>query len=148
MKTLDDKDYRLLNILKENAKLTTKQIAKKTGMPITTAHNRIKKLERSGIIERYSVIMSHKLLGDVIAYVLVSVMYHLPSGVVTDQAALAKKVRENEFVEEASIIAGRSDLLVKVRTKTVDGLNEFVIKFLRSIPGIERTETLVVLQSV
>ena len=148
MKTLDDKDYRLLNILKENAKLTTKQIAKKTGMPITTAHNRIKKLERSGIIERYSVIMSHKLLGDVIAYVLVSVMYHLPSGVVTDQAALAKKGRENEFVEEASIIAGRSDLLVKVRTKTIDELNEFVIKFLRSIPGIERTETLVVLQSV
>ncbi|MBI2576587.1 Lrp/AsnC family transcriptional regulator [Candidatus Woesearchaeota archaeon] len=148
MKNLDDKDYRLLNILKENAKLTTKQIAKKTGMPITTVHNRIKKLERTGIIEKYSVVMSHKLLGDVIAYVLVSVMYHLPSGVVTDQAALAKKVRENEFVEEASIIAGRSDLLVKVRTKTVDELNEFVIKFLRSIPGIERTETLVVLQSV
>ncbi|MBI2139761.1 Lrp/AsnC family transcriptional regulator [Candidatus Woesearchaeota archaeon] len=148
MKNLDDKDYRLLNILKENAKLTTKQIAKKTGMPITTIHNRIKKLERTGIIEKYSVVMSHNLLGDVMAYVLVSVMYHLPSGVVTDQAALAKKVRENEFVEEASIIAGRSDLLVKVRTKTVDELNEFVIKFLRSIPGIERTETLVVLQSV
>lgn len=148
MKNIDDKDYSIINVLKENAKLSTQQISAKTRIPITTVHNRIRKLESAGIIKGYTAVLDNKLMGDIIAFVLISVMYHLPNGKVFDQEELAGKVRNNEIVEEVNIITGATDLIVKVRTKTVDDLNNFVIRYLRSIPGIERTQTLVVLKSI
>lgn len=148
MKNLDDKDYSIINVLKENAKLSTQQISAKTRIPITTVHNRIRKLESAGIIKGYTAVLNNELMGDIIAFVMISVMYHLPNGKVLDQEELAEKVRSNEIVEEVNIITGATDLIVKVRTKTVDELNNFVIKYLRSIPGIEKTQTLVVLKSI
>ena len=148
MKSLDDKDYLILKELKEKAKSSTQQISKKTRIPITTVHNRIRKLESEGIIKGYTTVLDNKLLGDIIALVLITVMYHLPNGKVIDQEELALKIKINENVEEVDIITGATDLIVRVRTKTVDELNNFVIKYLRNIPGIERTQTLVVLKSV
>ena len=49
---MDEKDEKILKLLKENSKLTTQQISKKTLIPITTIHNRIKKLEKEGIIKK------------------------------------------------------------------------------------------------
>ena len=148
MKTLDDKDYTILNVLKQNAKLSTQKIAKKTRIPITTVHNRIRKLESAGIIKGYTAVLDNKLMGDITAFVLISVMYHLPNGKVINQEELAAKVKNNENVEEVNIITGATDFIVKIRTKTVDELNSFVTGYLRTIPGIERTQTLVVLKSV
>lgn len=148
MKNLDDKDYTILGVLKKNAKLSTQQIAKKTNIPITTIHNRMKKMESSGVIRGYTTVLNNELMGNVIAFVLISIMYHTPKGEVINQEELAKKVSKNEYVEEVNIITGATDLIVKVRTKTVDELNNFVIKYLRTIPGIERTQTLVVLKSI
>ena len=132
MKTLDDKDYIILNVLKENAKLSTQKIAKKTKIPITTVHNRIRKLESVGIIKGYTAVLDNKLMGDIIAFVLISVMYHLPNGKVINQEELAAKVKNNENVEEVNIITGATDFIVKVRTKTVDELNSFVTGYLRT----------------
>jgi DNA-binding Lrp family transcriptional regulator len=148
MKTVDEKDEKVLEALREHARWSTQKIAKKTGIPITTVHNRIKKLEDSGILKGYTTVLDEKLLGNVVAYVLINVSYHLPDKSVLDQEFLAKKIMDNTRVEEANIIAGSSDLLVKVRAKNIDELNTFVVKYLRSVPGIESTQTLVVLKSV
>ena len=51
---MDKKDKTILELLNENSKLTTSQISKKTIIPITTVHNRIKKLEKEGIITGYT----------------------------------------------------------------------------------------------
>jgi len=148
MKNLDDKDYTILNVLKKNAKFSTQQIAKKTNIPITTIHNRMKKMESSGVIMGYTTVLNNELMGNVIAFVLISIMYHTFKGEVINQEELAKKISKNENVEEVNIITGATDLIVKVRTKTVDDLNNFVTKYLRTVPGIDKTQTLVVLKSV
>ena len=148
MKTLDDKDHIILNVLREHAKWSTQQISKKTRIPITTVHNRIRKLESSGIIKGYTTILDDKLTGDINSFVMIYVMYHLPDGKVINQEELAAKIRANKYVEEVNIITGATDLIAKVRTKTIDELNDFVIKYLRSISGIDRTQTLVVLKSI
>ena len=57
---MDDKDEQILQILKENSKLSTHQISKKTRIPITTVHNRIKKLKKEEIIKKYSIIIDKK----------------------------------------------------------------------------------------
>ena len=63
MITIDDKDKAILNVLIENSKLSYRQIAKKLGFSSVTVMNRIKRLEDSGIIKSYSVVLDHDKLG-------------------------------------------------------------------------------------
>ncbi|MBW2963913.1 Lrp/AsnC family transcriptional regulator, partial [Candidatus Woesearchaeota archaeon] len=73
---LDKKDLRILDELKADAKLTTGQIAKKLNIPVTTVHNRIKKLEKLGVVEGYTAKVDYKKLGKPItAYIMMTVMY-------------------------------------------------------------------------
>lgn len=146
---IDEKDLRILDELKKNAKLTTHQIAKKTFIPITTIHNRIRKLEEKGIIKGYTLVLDHKQLGkNILAYVLVTVNYMLPSGKKINQEGIAKNIKKMQGVEEVDIMTGETDILVKVRLKDIDELNNFIIKKLREIDGIDKTRTMIVMSSV
>lgn len=143
---MDKKDKLILDLIKENCRLTTKQISKKLNIPITTIHNRIKKLEKGGIIKGYKTILDNKKLGkSIAAYILITVDYKLLKGMKTTQQELTKKLRNHEFVEEATMVTGRSDVIVKVRVSDIDQLNNFVTKYLRNINGVDKTETAVIL---
>ena len=144
---LDRKDLLILDELKANAKLTTGQISRKLRIPVTTVHNRIKKLEKDGVVKGYTVIVDHKKLGrPVVAFILISVMYVLPgSGKKIRQDVLAVKLRKFEEVEEVNIMAGVTDIMIKVRVGSVDDLNDFIIKKLRSVDGVDKTQTMMVL---
>ena len=63
------------------------------------------------------------------------------------QQELAHKLRQHEFVDDISIIAGTSDIIVKIRTQDISQLNGFVTKYLRNIEGVEGTQTSVILES-
>ena len=146
---MDKKDEKILELLKENSKLTTQQISKKTLIPITTVHSRIKKLEREGIINKYSLKLDHKKLGkNISAYVHIVVDYKSLKEIKMSQHDLAKKLRQYEFVEEAAMVTGGTDIIIKVRVKNVDDLDFFVTKYLRNINGIEKTQTMVILNEL
>ncbi|MFH1064614.1 MAG: Lrp/AsnC family transcriptional regulator [Candidatus Woesearchaeota archaeon] len=144
--TLDKKDLQILDELCENAKLTTGQIAKRLRIPVTTVHNRIKKLEKLGVITGYTVKLDHTKLGKpMMAYILISVMYTLPNGKKIEQDELARKIKKFPEAEEVIITAGVTDIMVKVRVGTVEELNEFIIKKLRSVDGVDKTQTMIAL---
>jgi len=146
---MDEKDEKILMLLKENSKLTTHQISKKTLMPITTVHNRIKKLEKEGIIEGYTIRLNNKKIGrPIAAYVHIVVDYKLMKEKKISQHELAKKLKQREFVEEASMVAGPTDIIIKVRVKDIEELDNFVTKYLRNVEGIEKTQTMVVLNEI
>jgi len=146
---LDEKDLQVLEELKENAKRTTSQISKRVNLPITTVHNRIKKLEKLGIIKRYTVELDYKKLEKpVAAYVMVQVIYMLPSGIKVMQEDVAKHIKTLPGVELVELLTGGTDILVKVRVKDVDELNDFIIRKLRKIEGVDKTQTMVVLSKM
>lgn len=143
---LDNKDKNILDALKENSRLSTQQIAKKIFIPITTVHNRIKKLEKEGIIKKYTVILDNKKIGkQITAYVLIVVDYISLKEANLTQHQLAKKIKENPNVEEIAIVTGGTDILLKVRVSDIDELDSFITKYLRNTGGVEKTQTLVVL---
>ena len=149
MYNFDEKDIDILNLLNKDAKLTSLQISKKTGIPATTIHNRIKKMEANGIILRYSIVTDTKKLGMKIkAYIMVCVEYMTPAGKKISQTELAQEIKEYPLVDEVSIITGGTDILVKVHSKDIDELNDFIINKLRSIDGVAKTDTMVVLSEV
>ena len=143
---MDEKDEKILKLLRENSKLTSQQISKKLLIPITTIHNRIKKLEKEGIIKRYTLELDNKKLGkDIAAYINIVVDYRLLKEKNLSQHELARKLKQHEFVEEAAMITGGTDLIIKVRVKNLDQLDNFVTKYLRNIEGVEKTQTMVIL---
>lgn len=146
---MDKKDEKILELLRENSKLTTNQISKKLLIPITTVHNRIKKLEKEGIIKKYTVEFDNKKLGkNLAAFIHITVDYKLLKEMKISQQDLAKKIKQNESVEEAAMVTGVTDIIIKVRVKDVDELDYFVTKHLRNIEGIEKTQTMVILNEI
>jgi DNA-binding Lrp family transcriptional regulator len=143
---LDDKDFKILEVLKENSKLSTQQISKKTLIPITTIHHRIKKLEKQGIIKGYTVLLDNKKLDKGLsAYILITVDYNILKQKKTTQHDLAKKLINLKQVEKSEVVAGGTDIIIKVRVKDIDEMDNFVTKDIRNIEGIEKTQTMIVL---
>ena len=146
---IDEKDVRILDALRDNSKMTTQQISRKLMIPVTTVHNRIKKMERMGVITGYTARVDYKKLGkDILAYVLVKVYYKTPDGKKIDQEMLAKEISKNPTVEEVHIMAGETDIIAKIRVKSIEELNGVIIRELRNLEGVDKTHTMVVLSSI
>ncbi len=145
---LDEKDIKILDILKSDSKLSTQKIARKTLIPITTVHNRIKKLEKEGFIKKYTIVLDYNKLGKpILAFILANVSYNYFNQDFKQQD-LANRIQKLSAVEEVAIVAGDIDLIIKIRVKSLEELNNFVINKLRNLKGINKTRTMIVLQDL
>lgn len=145
---LDKKDHKILDILKKNSKLTSRRISKKLRIPITTVHNRIKKLEKLGIIKGYTVVLDYKKLDrGILSFILVTIVYVLPDGKKIKQEEVARKIKKTG-ASEVFIVTGGTDIIVRVRAKDIDDLNNYIINKLRNIEGVDKTKTMIVLNEV
>jgi DNA-binding Lrp family transcriptional regulator len=146
---LDKKDLRILEILKENSKLTTHMISKRTGIPITTIHNRIKKMQKQGVIKNYTLNLNHKKLGKpVLAFVFINPNYRILREKKITQKGLIDNISKIPSVEEIYHITGRYDIVAKVRAKDIEELNDLILDFLEKNYAITKTETMIVLSGI
>jgi len=145
---VDNKDRIIIAELIKDSRQTTSRLSKKLNIPITTIHNRIKKLIKTGVIINYTLNLDHNQLGRPIpAYIGVTINYNVPEEKI-NQAEIAKKIKELDGVYETYIMTGGSDILVKVLTKDIADLNEFVTNRLRNIKGIDKTQTAIILKEL
>lgn len=145
---IDQKDREIITELINNSRQTVGQLGKKLGMPPTTIHNRIKKLENDGIIRNYTADIDYKKLGrPVMAFVGITVNYNV-EGKKIKQPEIAKQIKKLEGVREVTILTGGLDIIVKVMAKDIDDLNELVTEKLRDIDGVDKTQTMIVLTQV
>ena len=147
--TLDATDNKIISALKENSKQPYRMIAKKLLMPITTVHHRIRKLEKGGVIKKYTIQLNNKIIGnDVCAYLLLKVDYTSLTKKNITQQQLALKLKHRPEVEDIALITGLRDIILKVRTKSVEDLNQLVTRDLRNVIGVKSTETMLVLDEL
>ncbi|MFH0737755.1 MAG: Lrp/AsnC family transcriptional regulator [Candidatus Micrarchaeota archaeon] len=143
MHGLDDKDFAILETLREDSSRSIQKIAKKTGIPIATVHHRLKKLKAEGIITRYTIVMDKAKLGKkLVAHVLVKAM---PK---TDHIALLEKLMKHEFVEDGSAISGGFDVLLKIRVADVEELDQYVLRHLRTYDEIASSDTMIAFRNM
>lgn len=146
---IDNKDRRILSLIIQDSSLSNREISEKLQIPITTVHNRIKKMERKEIIKKYTAQLDEKKLGYPIpAYIFITVDYALPNGEKLDQEGLAKKLRSLDEVTDCAILTGETDIIIRVRTEDVPSLNDFVINKLRKFDGIGDTKTAIILNEI
>lgn len=152
--SLDYLDTQIIDLLRKNARLKTSEIAKKLGRPRTTVVQRIKKLEKAGIIRSYTISVKPNALGyNYYAYIAIKVRKGLTGKL--DQHELAKKLvsesrnrDELPMIEEAVIVTGAYDILLRVWIRSWEELSRYLLKYLPSIEEIESTETFMVLRRV
>ena len=141
MMELNETDVKILQGLLEDARFSSRQIAKKVGVSVGTVLARIKKMEREGIIKNYSALLDHEKLG-----------YQLT--VVTEITVSKGRLVETEK-EIAKIpnvcsvydVTGLTDAVLIAKFKGREELGQFT-KRLLALPYIERTNTHVVLSTV
>lgn len=138
---LDSKDLLILEHLERDASPTTKKLAAMLGMPQTTVHNRIRKLKQSGAIKKYVAVLNYaKLNKPLTAYVLIDIAYE-----VHDE--ISKKLAAMPFVTEVNAVTGANDIMIKVRAKDAEELGSILLRNLKRIGGVARTETMLVLET-
>jgi Lrp/AsnC family leucine-responsive transcriptional regulator len=138
---LDSTDLEILELLQTNCKQPLATIGAEVGLSAPAVVERIHKLEDSGVIQGYSALIDARCVGlDVTAFI----------GLSTDGASGIKEV-EAEVLEvpevlECHHVTGGHTLLLKVKTQNTSSL-EALIDRVRSMAGVVRTETMVVLSS-
>ncbi|MBI4019107.1 MAG: Lrp/AsnC family transcriptional regulator [Candidatus Aenigmarchaeota archaeon] len=143
---IDKKDENILSVLKRNARLSMQALSKKLNMPTTTVYNRIKKMEEDGVIEQYTVKLNEQKIGKTItAYIGIVFNYEeLKKNRIT-QHEIARQCREKENVQLADVITGGNDMIIKVTARDVNEMDRFVTSYIQNFPGVERTNTMIVL---
>jgi len=143
MYELDEKDMVILDTLKKNSQLSIGKISRKTGIPVATVHNRIKKMKANGVISAYTIKVNPEKLGrKMVAYVLVKATQK------TDQATMLKEISKHAFVEYCSMVTGEFDLIFRIRVKDMEELNSFVLKYLRLLDQVAETRTMISYENI
>jgi DNA-binding Lrp family transcriptional regulator len=143
---LDEKDWKIIDVLKEHADYTTRQIAKKTLLPVTTIHNRIRKLKEERIIKKFTVELDNRKIGkSLVAYVLISVNLNILKQKKMSQYDLATEIGKLGFVERVDIVSGGSDLVTIIRVADVEEFDKVLLGKLQNIEGIDKTQSLIVI---
>lgn len=134
MSKLDEIDMKILSSLYRDASTSVPDLSKQLGINLSVAYSRIKRLQRRGIIEKFTILVNEDKLG-----LNASAM----AGINIDP-----KQRENVIIEVGKIeslrlvreITGRFDLWVNLRGKTLDELHKAVYDTIGKIPGVLHTE--------
>ncbi|MBE7055390.1 MAG: Lrp/AsnC family transcriptional regulator [Ruminococcaceae bacterium] len=138
---MDSTDYQILSCLKENSRENATNIGAKINLSTSAVIERIKKLENSGIIEKYTTIINQSALGrELTAFIYVSLEHPKYN------EEFIRLINENSSVVECHYIAGDFDFILKVVTKSGRTL-EGVLNFVKSIGGVSLTRTSVVLST-
>jgi Lrp/AsnC family leucine-responsive transcriptional regulator len=138
---LDSVDRHILSLLQENCKLPLARIGERVGLSAPSVAERIDKLEKGGVIRGYTAVLDARKLGkDITAFI----------GVFVDHPKLIgkfeKEIDRFESVQECHHVTGQHTLLLKVKVENTSALEELIRK-IRFIEGVSRTETLVVLST-
>ena len=137
---LDRRDLAILRALQEDARATFAEIGERVGLAASTVHERVRKLERAGVIRGYRADVDAEGLGLFVTS-LVSVMPLDPR----QPDDLPDRVRELPEVEACHSVAGNENYILKVRTRTTSDLEDF-LRRLREKAGVQ-TRTTVVLST-
>lgn len=136
---MDKKDLAIIKVLKENSRSSIRDISKKTNIRPSTVHQRITKLKKEEIIDKFTIKLNNAKVGEsLIVFMFVKTK---------PATQLTKTVLSDKHIKEVFGITGEYDLLIKLKFNDVTEFNEFIIQF-RKEQQIETTHTMVVTTTI
>lgn len=142
---IDDIDKRILKLLQKNAQHTYKDIADKINLSVTPVHDRVKRLEKSGVIEKYVGILNKKMLGvGLTVYCQVTLIKQTKEVSEVFNSAI-KQLPE---VSDCNFVSGNFDYLLKIHVSDMDAYHKFHQMKLSVIDGVSLINSFFVISEV
>ncbi len=139
---MDEKDKKLLRHIQKDARLSHSRLGRMVGLSTSAVNERLRKLKKQGVLNRYVAILNPGAVSlDVCAFVQVLL------GRPEDEAAFLDRVRDLPEVLECHHVTGQFSYLLKVRAPNVSHLELLLRDAIKTLGGVTRTETLIVLSS-
>ena len=140
---LDEIDYKLLAELKNDSRITIRELSSRLNLSTTPIFERIKKLERNGIIDHYTVVLNEEKLGKKLtSFAHISLKDHSKELV----KKFESQVLQIPEVIECHYVTGNADFIIKVLVDDIERYKEFVMDRLFDIPNIGKIETFLSLE--
>jgi Lrp/AsnC family leucine-responsive transcriptional regulator len=142
---LDAADRVILRLLQQNAYLTTKEIAAQLDLTTTPVHERIKRLEREGYIERYTAVVSRRKVGlPLLVFCDVALKEHNREYLLRFE----RFVGQFDEVLECYHVTGQYDYTLKVVVADMDAYQRFIKEKLATLENIGRVQSHFVMTEV
>ncbi len=141
----DPIDAELLRMLQTDSKRTTKEYANSLGLSTTAVYERIKRLEKTGVIKRYVALLDKKQVEKSFQVLChVKLVQHIEKNVLLFE----QEVMELEEVAECYHISGDYDYILKVHVSDMEAYREFMVSKLTAISNIGSTQSSFVINEV
>lgn len=140
--SLDKKDLEILKLLQQNARITIKEISAKIHLSSTPVHERIKRMEESGVIKQYVTLVNHeKVKKGLMVICYVSLKQHSKNAGVK----FIKTIHELNEVAECFSISGEFDFMLKVICEDMNTYYDFHVNKLSQIENMGHVQSIFVM---
>jgi len=138
---VDAIDLRLVELLRTNARLSFAELARQVGLSAPAVHERVGKLESSGVVRGYRADVDPEAIG-----LGVTAMIGVVEESTTDADDLQELLRELPEIESCYFMAGVESFLLTVRVGTIAELERLIVRLNRT-PGVASTRTAIALSA-
>ena len=144
-KDLDIFDHKILKIIASEGRISVTELATRIGLSKSPTQTRLKRLEENGVIKGYRAMLDPIQLGrEHVAFVEIRLSDTRESAL----KAFNTTVRAIPEIEQAHLIAGNFDYLLKVRVSDMSSYRQVLAEKLSTLPHISNTSTYVAMQAV
>ncbi|MEE9362271.1 MAG: Lrp/AsnC family transcriptional regulator [Cellulophaga sp.] len=145
MSKFDETDIKLLALLQEDSKRTTKEYANHLNLSVTAVYERIKRLEKTGVISKYVALVNKKKVDKTFMILChVKLIQHAKEYVIQFE----KEILKLEEVSECHHISGDYDYILKIHVSDMEAYRDFMVKKLTVINHIGSTQSSFVINEV
>lgn len=138
----DKKDLAILKLLQQNARITVKEISEKVHLSTTPVHERIKRMEESGIIKQYATLVDNaKVKKGLTVICYVSLKQHGKNAGVK----FIKTINDLNEVIECFSISGEFDFMLKVACEDMNAYYDFHVNKLSEIENVGHLQSVFVM---
>lgn len=142
---LDQIDFRLIELLQNNCKQTTKELAEQLDLSTTAVYERVKKLEKQKIITDYiAIVNKEKINRGFISVAHIKIKSHSKDAIIKFE----KKVNEIPEILECFHVSGEFDYILKIGVKDMEAYREFMLSKLTTMEEVQSSHSMFVIQEV
>lgn len=142
---MDDIDRKILRELQVDARLTITQLAQRLRLSVSSAHRRLRELERAGAISSYRAHLSAAVVGLSFEALVFATMREGGSDTLV---AFESAVADIPEVVQAQRLFGDPDYLLRVVSRDLESFQDLYDVSLSALPGVQRLTSTMVMKSV
>ncbi|MCW3481922.1 winged helix-turn-helix transcriptional regulator [Neisseriaceae bacterium JH1-16] len=144
-RAFDKIDLKILRHLQNNGRMSMTELAEKVGLSTTPCTERVRRLERDGVIEGYYARLNPQALGATLL-VFVEIKLSAKSGDIFD--AFRREIQKLPEVQECHLVSGEYDYLIKARITDMSMYRKLLGEILLKLPSANESRSYVVMEEV